>query len=330
MMVQEWIEVLPNDELRLTVVHPAGSLPQLPDAVATKELAEPADAWGWLRYEQRRLPRAARELGCNLLLVMDGGAPIAARPPTATLPFAFAGPSTGLAGTLQRAAGQAGRSAARLVLVPGDGPAQGSHTGRERSFPPFVSPAFADMPQGGKQLHVLCFGLRREEVALALAAWTWVDGSLGDSYPLMFLGIGAELEQFIRYMAAELDVQDSIAFVPEFDLDTLVSIYRDSAAYLGLNAAAWGQPLRWALAAGVPVAAVEGRLASSITRDAAYLAPGGDARALGAACLSLLVQQDLAQRQRQRGAEIAQVYFGLQPVETLRKLLVEAAVGEIA
>lgn len=326
MVAWEWIEALPADDLRLTVLHPSGSLPELPNGIEGQEVAESAGTWGRLRYEQLGLPRAAAQLGCDVLLVMDGGAPIAARVPVAALaPAEHSEPGAGVVATLRRAAGRAGRSVAQLVLVPGDACAGDGRPRRQRAFPPFVSPAYAELPERGRQLHVLCYGMQRAQVGLALAAWTWVDGSLGDTYPLLFLGVDAELERFIRMVAAELDVHESIAFQREFEPAALAPLYHDAAAYLGVDGAGWGQPLRWALAAGVPVAAVEGEQQSSILGDAAYLAPPGDARALGAACLSLLVQENLADRLRQRGRRTAAAYSGPDPVAALRALLHEAA-----
>lgn len=322
MHLREWLAVLTGSDLQLTVLHPAGNLSGLPEGVEIHALPQRSGPWATLRYEQFDQPRAAARLGCDALLIWEGGAPIAARLPIVALPGALpAGPAAGVLRSLQRAAGRAGRSVAHRVLYPGDGPPPAGSPGHARPFPPFVSAGFARLSPGGSKTYVLCYGLRRQYVALALAAWTWVDGSLGDTYPLLFLGVEPELEQFVRIVAAELDVTDSIEFRPQVQLDSLPGIYREAAAYLGVGRSAWGQPLRWALAAGVPIAAVEDPTSAAIVRQAGYLAPAGDARALGAACLSLLVQEDLADRQRTRGLQIAAAYSGATPIDQLRRLL---------
>lgn len=308
--------------LRLTVLHREGTTPALPSGVEGHAIRARSGAWGTLGYEQFQQPRAAARLGCELLFVPEGGAPIAARMPIAALP-ADRPPRAGRGplATLRRAAGQAGRGVAGLTLYPGDVPSYAEARRRARPYPPFVSPGFRGAEPDRTSEYVLCHGVRRNEVALALAAWTWVEGSLGDAYPLLFLGLDPELEQFIRIAAAGLDVSDSIAFHAEVDLDSLPGLYRRAAAYLGVGLHAWGQPLRWSLAAGVPVAAEHSAAAASILGEAGYLAPRGDARALGAACLSLLVEEELADRLRERGRRIAQAYAGQNPLRALREIV---------
>lgn len=316
--LQEWIAALVARGLRLTVLHPEGLRPALPLEVESHPVGDHTSTWSRLCYEQAGQPQAARRLGCDLLLVFEGGAPIAARTPVAALP---SGRSSGVRGgplkTLQRAAGQAGRSVARWILYPSDVPSYREGHRRAQAFPAFVDPGLLDAEPAAMPEHVLCYGLRRHQVALALAAWSWVDGSLGDTYPLLFLGLDAELEHYIRLVADELDVAESIAFHPQIELDALPGFYARAAAYLGIGVHAWGQPLRWALAAGVPVAAEDSPAAASILGAAGYLAPAGDARALGAACLSLLVQEELADQLRERGREIAQRYAGRSPHQAM-------------
>lgn len=327
-MAREWLARLPAEDLRISLLHPPGLRSALPGAVAGHELPLRPGAWGRLRYEQFDLPRAARRLGCDGLLIFDGGAPIAARLPTVALSDeAFGGQRRGAIDALRRAAGRAGRSVTAQVLYPRDGPPAAGTASAARGFAPLISEGFSRLGAEGAQSYVLCHGLRRQQVPLALAAWSWVDGSLGDSYPLLLLGADSDLEQQVRQAAAALDLADSIRFQAELDLQSLPAVYHDAAAVLSLGAPAWGQPLRWALAAGAPVAAVHSQTAGSILSDTGYLAPEGDARALGAACLSLLVQPELADRLRERGRRIAAAYFGEQPVTELRQLLQDSLSG---
>lgn len=319
--------MLPSDDVRVTVLHPAGAVGALPAGVDSYAVPGRTGPWGRLRYEQSDLPLAARHLGCGLLITLEG-APIASRVPVAALVSVAAPERTGgVLDSLRRAAGSGGRSIAALRLQFSDLEPVGRPVRSGRLVDPFVWTGFerqAGRPAGA---YVLCHGLRRQQVGLAMAAWSWVDGSLGDSYPLLILGADSELEAFVRIAAEQLDLNQSIEFRPEVDLPALPSIYRNAAAYLGLGMNAGGQPLRWALASGVPVAAVEGPRAAAILGEAGYLAPAGDARALGAACLSLLVQEQLAERLRQRGSKIAAAYFGDGPLRRLRSVLQEAAGG---
>ncbi len=86
-----------------------------------------------------------------------------------------------------------------------------------------------------------------------------------------------------------------------------------------------GQFLRWAVACGLPVAAAVTPEAESILGEAAYVTPSGDARALGAACLSLLVEEDLAESLRLSGARRAVAYHSGRGVEELAGLLRRSA-----
>lgn len=66
------------------------------------------------------------------------------------------------------------------------------------------------------------------------------------------------------------------------------------------------QGLRWALTCGVPVAAFAVSVSEAILGEAAYLTPERDTRRLGAACLSLLVDEDLSSSMRQTAAARAE------------------------
>jgi glycosyltransferase involved in cell wall biosynthesis len=171
---------------------------------------------------------------------------------------------------------------------------------------------------GAERQQVLCYDTNPEDIRTALAAWTWVDGSLGDTYPLQFLNWDPQVEELIATTAAEFDVAESVMTRPTTTV--LSQLYREAAAFLSVRALAWGQPFRWALASGVPVAAFESSSVNSILGDAGYLVPDGDTRALGAACLSLLVQDELAESLRVKGRRRATTYRDRPPVELIAEL----------
>jgi hypothetical protein len=276
-------------------------------------------AWERLRYDQITLPRAAALVGADLLLIFSDGVPLKARMPIAAVPPIDPRPSAaGILEGLRAAAGRAGLRGASSILIAADLAGE-AHS--RRRYPPFVSSPFL-RPEvesaGAERQQVLCYDTNPEDIRRALAAWTWVDGSLGDTYPLQFLNWDPQVEEFIATTAAEFDVAESVMTRPPTKL--LSQLYGEAAAFLSVRALAWGQPFRWALASGVPVAAFESPSANSILGDAGYLVPDGDTRGLGAACLSLLVQDELANSLRVKGQRRAATYRDRPPVELIADL----------
>lgn len=315
----EWIHGLSDPETTVSVVHPQGELPELPPGVRSQPVRAIRREWGRLLYDQITLPRAAADGGAQVLLILGEQVPLRARMPIAAVPPIVSQPSTAKGfEVLRRAAGRAGLRGASSVLIAAD-LTRGTHPGR--LYPPFVSAPFLKSPagSGGKErLRVLCYDTDPQAIRRALAAWTWVDGSLGDTYPLQFLSWDPRMGELIHAMADEFDVADSVAAGPP--TNDLAQLYREAAAFLSVRPLAWGQPFRWALASGVPVAAFESASAASILGDAGYLAPNGDTRALGAACLSLLVQEDLAESLRVKGRRRAAAYADHPPIELFSEL----------
>ncbi|MGH2619642.1 MAG: glycosyltransferase [Anaerolineales bacterium] len=302
------------------MLHPAGELPKLPTGIQLKAIRTNRSTWERVRYDQVALPRVAAEVGAALLLIFGEQVPLRARMPiVAVPPIGLQPAAAGGVEMLRRAAGRAGLRGAGIVLFAADLDDR-AHT--ERTYPPFVSSPFqtAEVGSGGSERQrVLCYDTDPKDIRKALAAWTWVDGSLGDTYPLQFLSWDPQIEELIHATATEFDVAESVAARPA--TNDLAQLFREAAAFLSVRPLAWGQPYRWALASGVPVAAFGSPAASAILGDAGYLVTDGDTRALGAACLSLLVQEELAESLRVKGRRRAAGYRDRPPVE----LITEAA-----
>lgn len=325
MHLREWIELLIDGGLEVTVLHPPGEPAGLPAGAGIQPLQLGSGAWERIRYEQGRLPAAAGQLGCDAMLVAGGSAAVSARVPVLALGRDRSQAASG--GALDRiraALGRAGSLGARATLLHSDLAAQ---EGSGWRFSPFVSPEVGPHPSTAEDAYVLCYGPDPADVPMALAAWTWVDGSLGDAYPLLFADCPPALEEQIRNRAQELDVSDSIRFETNVSWSNLPALFRDAAVYLHLSFAAWGQPLRWALVSGTPVAGVGSPDSSSILQEAGYLVAAQDARGLGAACLSLLVQQNLAEELRAKGSEIASSFVQPETRVAVVKLVYDALGG---
>ncbi len=67
----------------------------------------------------------------------------------------------------------------------------------------------------------------------------------------------------------------------------------------------WGGPVRLALASGVPVVSFESEPMSALVGPAAYLVKAGDTRLLGAALITVLVEEGVSQKLAQAGRQRA-------------------------
>jgi hypothetical protein len=333
----EWLGAMAaaDPDLHLSLVHPEGHLPPLPEEIHLQPAAVKLSAWAALRYEQRELPRLARALGADLLLVPRQAAPLASLVPVVALLHASPRPRPASAlDRLRRALGAAGAAGAACRLVLADLPTVGPGAWGAASVPPLVGADFLPPDASGATAperfglapgYVLNCGWQAEQLPLLLAAWTWVEGSIGDAAPLAILGLEPLVEQAARAQARELGIEASLKILPPAMLSELPDLYRGAAAYLSVGPAANGQPLRWALSCGVPIAGLNSPETDSILGEAAYLVPPGEARRLGAACLTLLVEEQVASALRQKGLVRATAYRGRGPLEAWIQVFRRAA-----
>ncbi len=317
----EWLSALHGAGTDVTLLYPPGELPPIPIEINTQAVVPKEGAWSRMRFEQRDLPRAAGELNADLMLVGEGHAPLASPCPIATVSsFGRTYGSPSLATKLASAAGRAGSRGASARLFPDDlSPVSG-----RTEYAPFVAQAFKDSPQEKGEQYVVCYGFNRKDIPLILSAWTFVDGSLGDTVSLTFLGADPTVTSLIHSTAAELGIEASVRTQSEVTYDGLPMQYGEAAAYLGTEFAADGQPLRWALTAGVPVVGLKTPNFESVLGGAAYLVPPGDSRSLGAACLTVLIQERVSEPLREKGREMARNYLDDSAHMPLVALLTEA------
>lgn len=316
----EWLSLLQGTGFQVTLLHPGAEQPPIPQGIGTIAVHRGEGRMGRLRFEQRALPNAAGDLHADLLIVGEGQAPLASPTPIATISSLDRGfQRSGMVDTLAYAAGRAGSRGASIRLSPSDTAPESGRT----AYPPFVAPAFGAQAELEGEEHVLCYGFNRADVRFILSAWTYVDGSLADSYPLSFLGVGRELIGEISAIAAELDVEGSIRVWPEVSYRDLPGIYSKAAAYLGTEFAADGQALRWALTAGAPIVAPKTPPFEALLGSAAYLVPPRDSRTLGAALLTVLIQERVSNPLKKQGLEKAAEYRDPRAGEEIASILME-------
>lgn len=290
----------------------------------------PKGPWGRLRLEQLDLPREAERSGAELLFVPSASAPVRSRVSVLAAGWPAAAPSAGVIERVRWSAGQAGMRTARAWLVFADEvPAKRG----ERSVPPRVATSFRGVPSGEDasirsrlglpEGYVLSLAPPSERTEFGLAAWTWVDGSVGESIPWVIAGIPSGEGESLRAGAQQLDVAGSVRLFPLPSPQDLPAVYRGAQAYLHLGGRETMQSLRWALATGIPVASVDSERAAAVLGEGAYLVPDEDSRALGAACLTLLVEPEVADSLRRKALQRAAAYHGPEPLRALRDVLVE-------
>lgn len=295
-----------QSQLQAVLAGPGDPPIELRPGLLWESVQVPETEWQRLRFEQSWLPDAAARRGADLLLVPQDAVPLRSDVPLAALaaPLEPDRPRS-LMGRIRFAVGQAGgRGVPNLWLddLPGGRP----NDPRKVVLPPVVDGSFRPAPGGEKGSHpsggelpdeyVLALGERLPEALMLIASWTWVEASLGDLYPLVLLQSQPEHEEPLRERAYELDVSDTVHVLPAASVEELPFLMRGASALLHSGRTSSGQELRWAMACGLPIAAMQSIEAASIAGEAAYLTEQGDTRALGAACLTLLVETDQVAR----------------------------------
>jgi glycosyltransferase involved in cell wall biosynthesis len=286
-------------------------LPTIPTAGGT-------DSWGRLLFEQVGLPRAAARLRPEAVLVPYASAPLASQSPiAATIESHPPVRARGL-DRLRAAAAKAGLSGAWRLLQLADAPSQAAGSGDLARVSPAVPTTFRPAPAdddaarrrdcGMPPSYVLALGASMRDVRHLLAAWSWMAPSLGEEVRLAIGPLGPEAATAAA-AARDLGQEASVIVFERLPWDGLPAVLRGASCLLvGESPASW-QVLRWSLACGLPVAGVSSDAAQAILGEAGFLVPPGDARALGAASLSLLVDDEgLARRLKETGLARAASY----------------------
>jgi hypothetical protein len=266
-------------------------------------------------FDQLRFPNTAKQLGADLLLCVDVPAPISAPAPVVVWygDGEIQASGDGFERRLQRALAVAGMRGAAAVLYAADTPVDAAGP-RWASVPPCVPPdvvagqeGTAPRPSGLPEAYVLAACEPPSALPLLLTAWTWVESSLGDLFALLLACPDAITRDASQRAADARGLGETVRAVVLNDAEWPAA-FRQGAALLHAGERANAAALRWALAAGLPAAALSTTVSESILGPAGYLATRNDARALGAACLTLLVEEGVADDLRQRGLERAQSY----------------------
>lgn len=304
-----------GDEVIL--IHPSSSAVDFPDYVRSLHLGPGRDPWRRLISEAWRIPRQAAQAGADILFLPEAMAPLVSPLPVIACLIARPARPTSLPERIQRAIGKAGLRGAVGLLRYDDLPPFSPKQPSVRRMPAFVGSGFTPtLASDGDQLrglglrpgYCLAFGGTEDELRILMAAWSWVTGSLGDEYPLVIVGGGEASAKTVQALAGAAAVEESIRWIGKVSLESLAPLYRNATVFLHAGLTLTGQELRWALACGVPIAGVETPETAAVAGDAGYLVSPLDTRALGAACLTLIVETDFAEKLVERGLRRARAY----------------------
>lgn len=291
--------------------------------------ATPNTASGRLRWEQVVIPMLGRKLKVQLLHLTTSTAPLVSGLRTLFSPSEFgAGMDSFLDVTqspmesasffprLRRSSAQGGMAQVKEILWPTDLPRSAAHASLV-SLPPIVPIDFIphtdrQIPNPGEKVDLIddrvaqlalpeSFVLYhgpgdRQYLKQLLQAWNWAADAIGASTPLLVIGLEGTAQYIFSDLVEELKLGDNLRLLQDVKPDLLPILYRNcTAVFHPAPASAWCGPVRLALASGKPLVAGENSFTEAITGPAAYLADGKDARALGAALITIIVEEQVAE-----------------------------------
>jgi hypothetical protein len=309
---------------------PGEPLDRLPEHVEALPGPAPNSGWGRLRWEQRLLPALSARAGAALTHQVGSGPALFGATPSLVslagfsggdLPAAGRGP--GLAGRLREAFSQGGLARAVALLWPDDLAEPATDT-RVHRLPPSVHPLFQThegAPNPASCVKAELDALNLPETYLLhhgpgdepglrrlLDAWSWAAGSIGGYYPLLLAGLDRAAQDRFAALLAEYQLTDTARPLPLLSLPALAAVYQGCSALFhpARQISPWGDPARLALACGKPVVALESERAAALMGPAGYLISPQQpypaiCRALGAALITVVVEESLAEALSQAG-----------------------------
>lgn len=139
----------------------------------------------------------------------------------------------------------------------------------------------------------------RKNIHNLLLAWTYAGPSLGEQVPLVLAGRqpaqwGTPRFPDLKTYASQLEIEPYLMWLGTVDEADKPALYRLAKVVIFPSRyEGFGLPVLEAMACGTPVIASKASSIPEVAGEAAYLVDPDDARTLGAAILSVIVQDDL-------------------------------------
>jgi hypothetical protein len=293
-----------------------------PQVITHVQETLPQNRFAW---EQSSLPRLARRLDARFLHLFSASAPLLGRSlvvvspcdlePAGLFDPAPAGKQLSLQGRLRNSVQLGGLARAQAIFWPDD-----LNLDRQADafqwLPPVVYSGFsADTPlentklgngsaRAWEELHrldlpdtyLLYHGpASAPAINRVCAAWRWAAGPIGDYHPLLILGFNAAERDHLEKITDSLHFGGTVKALPELSPQAVALLYQGcTALFHPVPEPVWGGPIRHALACGKPIIASQEAQTSHLVGPAAYLAAGDDGRSLGAALITVVVEEEVA------------------------------------
>ncbi|MBN2149551.1 MAG: glycosyltransferase [Anaerolineales bacterium] len=293
----------------------------LAQTVEVQQQLTPARASAHLAWEQRTLAILARRWKVRWLHSTSGAAPLSGKQACLVSPTDFEADQErprGLIERVRRAFGAGGVARSRAILWPSDLPAPKMNV-PVQTLPPLVSEIFNPAPQfqASKESQLpesfLLYHGPGSHKALnrLLEAWFWAASSIGEYTPLVLAGLTDRARWRMKGLLAGTSAAKSVRFLAPVPPAALAEVYRQAQAlFHPAMEPPWGGPIRHALACGKPVVASHNRRSETLVGPAAYLAAGEDGRGLGAALITVVVEESIARQLSEAAVQQASQWDG--------------------
>lgn len=288
-----------------------------PSELEIQSRQTPNSAWGKLRWQQAILPDLANLNQSDLIYTPEVGASLLQSMRTISSPSGWAQTGViqtsstllgrGIASRLQEALGMGGMNRSGLLLWPEDLPLPDLSV-PVRKVPPLIHPLFqSDQPSPAVEFwpevelpetYILYHGpVDQASMRRLLSAWSWAAASIAMYYPLLVYGVSKNEQDPILSSARQLGLEDSLLLLPPASPVQLAALYYGCSVFFQPGPVSpWGDPIRHAMACAKPVVAATSAWSDWLVGSAGFLAPPEDLRGLGAALISVIVEEDLAER----------------------------------
>lgn len=347
----------PDENFTLVLPEHVRELEAMPDNVDVAYASTgPGGKLGKVWFEQRAFPGVVKQINADIAHVPYWGAPLSSKPARLVtsildiIPLKLAAYRGGLANKLYTSLVSASAKGSAHIITISEAGKQDivesldippeditvTHLAADDRFHPVMGSEHDETVRKKYNLpdefalYVGGFD-QRKNVNSLLLAWTYAGPSLGQQLPLVLAGrypqeTGSALFPDLKAYAKQLEIEDYLLWLGEIDEADKPALYRLASVFITPTTyEGFGLPVLEAMASGTPVVAGNMSSIPEIAGNAAYLVDPEDARALGAAILAVLVQQDLhnhlANAGRGRATNFSWRSTAQQTLEVYRKVM---------